>query len=450
MKKRIFKKPLNINKIIALVFFLIIVLGTVLLCLPFASRNGQCAGVRKALFTATSSTCVTGLVLVDTYTQWSGFGQAVILCLIEVGGIGFMSLASFVIFSLKRKANMNTQMLIAQTLGISAVTEAVRVQKKIFGWAFSVQGIGALILTIRFCFDFGFFKAHKLGIFHSVSAYCNAGFDILGFITENGSVSPYKTDPVVCLTLALLIIIGGLGFLVWDEIFRIKNPKKWSVYTKLVVITTVFLLLGGTLLLCITEWDNTAALGEMTAPQKILAFFFQSVTTRTAGFAGINQGALTDAGKLTSTVLMLIGGSSGSTAGGLKTVTFIIIVIFIIRRLRGKKDVSVFCRNISTKQILNALTVCAAMVMLAIVGAFAISVSSDLPIVDCTFETVSALATVGLTTGITPKLNLLSHIILIVYMYFGRVGILTISLGFLRNSESQSNYKYAETNLLIG
>lgn len=444
------KKPLNISQFIALVFLSVIVVGTMLLCLPIASRNGQFCGFNKALFTATSSTCVTGLVLADTYTQWSGFGQAVILCLIEIGGLGFVSIASFVVFTLRKKVNMNTQMMIAQTIGSDAISDSIRVQKKVVGACLFIEGIGAAVLTARFCFEYPFLQALKLGVFHSVSAFCNAGFDIFGYKTPNGSVALYGTDPVVILTLSFLIIVGGLGFLVWDEIVRIKEFKKFSVYTKLVLITTFSLLVFGTICLCFSEWNNAKTVGNMNFFQKILGLFFQSVTTRTAGFAGIDQGAMTEGSKAISIFLMLIGGSSGSTAGGLKTVTFVVLVLFVISRLKGRNNITVFYRTIPNKIILNALTIFGAMVGLSFLGATIISVTNGFTFTESLFETVSAIATVGLTTGITPKLNLFSQFLIIIFMYFGRVGILTVSLGFIHNANTQNKIKYAETNLLIG
>ena len=255
---------------------------------------------------------------------------------------------------------------------------------------------------------------------------------------------------MINVTVMLLIIVGGIGFLVWDELVRIRRAKKWSVYTKLVLITTAALLIGGTLLFCLLEWNNPKTLGAMTVPQKLTAAFCQSVTTRTAGFAGIDQGALTDSGKAVTMLLMLIGGSSGSTAGGLKTVTFIVLMLFLWSRLTGKDSVNVFHRTIPGKQILNAVTLCGLMILLAFFGGTVICATSPASFSDGLFESISALATVGLSTGITPLLSVPAQLLIILYMYFGRVGILTLSLGFLQEKASQNKIKYAETNLLIG
>ena len=441
---------MNVNRLIALAFIGIILFGALLLCMPFSSRSGTSCGFRTALFTATSSTCVTGLILADTWTQWSGFGQAVIISLIEIGGLGFMSIASFVIFAFRKKMNLNHQLAMAQSIGVNDMGDAVRLQKRMLLGCLIVEGSGAVILTLRFLPKYGFWVALKLGFFHSISAFCNAGFDILGFETPGQSLIPYGTDPIVIITLSLLVIIGGLGYLVWDEIVRIRSPKKWSVYTKLVLITTGALLVLGAVGIYITEWSNPETLGGLDVPGKLIAGFFQSVTARTAGFDGLNQGGMTEAGKAVTMFLMLIGGSSGSTAGGLKTVTFIVLILFMWSRMRDREEINVFNRSIPSKLVLNALTIFGIMVTMSFFGAAFICATSPVTFTDALYEAVSAIATVGLTTGITPTLSVPAQFLMILYMYFGRVGILTISFGFLQKKPSELKYKYAETNLLIG
>lgn len=450
MKKHKKRRQLNISQMMALVFIGVIAVGAALLCLPFASRDGRSCGLMTALFTATSSTCVTGLILRDTWTQWSGFGQAVLLCLIEIGGMGFMSAVSAVIFALRKKMNMSQQLLIAQSIGADDPGGVAAMQKKVIAGCLSTQAVGAAALTAAFMREYPFFKSLRMGVFHSVSAFCNAGFDILGFREEGSSLMTYGTDIPVTVTLALLIITGGIGFLVWDEIITVRSPKKWSVYTKLVLITTAMLLFGGMLLILLTEWNNPGTLGGMSVSEKLTAAFFQSATLRTAGFAGIDQGALTDGGKAVSMFLMLIGGSSGSTAGGLKTVTFIVLMLFIGAKLRGREHVTVFKRTIPEKSVMNALTVFGAMTVLSFFGAAVLCSTSPVSFTDALYEAVSAIATVGLTTGITPILSVPAKLLIIVYMYFGRVGIMTVSLGFLQAPHKTNQYKYAETSLLIG
>ena len=443
------RRAVSISRLMALVFLGIIVFGTLLLMLPVSSRSGRSAGPVTALFTATSATCVTGLVLADTWSQWSNFGQAVILAMIQVGGLGFMSAASLAYFTLRRRISIHQQLVMAEAIGAD-MDDVVDHQRMLLIRAFAIEGAGALILTIRFLFEYPVLQAVKLGVFHSVSAFCNAGFDVLGFIQPGASLYVYRTDPVICLTLSALVILGGLGFLVWDEVIRERKAKKWSVYTKLVLITTGALLAVGTVLTLILEWNNPSTLGTMTVPQKILAAFFQSMTLRTAGFAGVDQGLLTPAGKAVSIFLMLIGGSSGSTAGGLKTVTFVVLLMFMWNRIRGRRTVSVFHRTISDTHVLNAITIFMLMVFLAFFGAAVVCATSPVGFADGLYETVSALGTVGLTAGATPRLSLIAKFMIMVFMYFGRVGLLTISFGFLRNKPSGEKFKYANTDLLIG
>ena len=441
---------LSPTRVIAVAFAVIILVGTGLLMLPAASRNGASCGFRPALFTATSATCVTGLVLYDTWSQWSGFGQTVIITLIEIGGLGFMRAASLVIFIFRRKVGLKQRMLMAQALSVDEMSSVVKLQKWVLLGSLSVQLTGALVLMLRFLPDYGFKQAVTWGLFHSVSAFCNAGFDIFGSVQPGGSVSVFNNDPVVCITLMVLIVAGGLGFFVWEELARVRRFKKFSVYTKLVLVTTGVLIVGGAALILLLEWNNAGTLGQMSWGQKILNAFFQTVTLRTAGFASFDQGALTDAGKAVSMLLMLVGGSSGSTAGGLKTVTFMVLLMFIWARARGKNSVNAFRRSVSMDKVTDAATIAFIMILLSFVGAIFICATSAVGFVDALYETVSALATVGLTTGITTCLSVPAQFMIIVFMYFGRVGILTISLGFLMGDKAQDRIRYANTNLLIG
>ncbi len=440
----------NPTKVIALTFAAIIAVGTLLLALPVSSRSGISCGLRGALFTATSATCVTGLVLYDTWTQWSGFGQAVIISLIEIGGLGFMSAASMVVFLFRRKVGLKQRMVMAQALSLTDMEGVVRLQKLVLLGSLSVQGTGALILMLRFLPEYGFATAAKWGIFHAISAFCNAGFDIFGCITPGASLIVFNSDPVVILTLAALVIVGGLGFLVWQEMIVERRWKKYSVYTKLVLSMSLALLLIGWVSFCVLEWNNPDTLGTMHAGDKLLNGFFQSVTVRTAGFASVDQAKLSDAAKAVAMVLMLIGGSSGSTAGGVKTVTMVVLVLFLVARARGKGSVCVFKRTIPDSQVLDAMTIVSIVVGLAVFGAVFISATSPVSFVDAAFESVSALATVGITAGATTSLSIPAQILMIIYMYFGRVGVLTISLGFLMGDKAEERFRYAQTNLLIG
>ena len=448
--KKLNHRKLMPTQIIAITFAAIIVLGTALLMLPAAAREGVSCGFRPALFTATSATCVTGLVLYDTWSQFSSFGQTVIICLIEIGGLGFMSAASLFVFLFRRKVGLKQRMILAQTLSVDEMSDVVKLQKWVLLGSLSIQLAGALVLMFRFLPGYGFRQALVWGVFHSISAFCNAGFDIFGKIAPGMSLITFNADPVVCITLMVLVVLGGLGFFVWEELVRLHNFKKFSVYTKLVLVTTAVLIVGGAAAMLLLEWNNPGTLGTMPWPQKILNAFFQSVTLRTAGFVSVDQAMLTDAGKAVSMVLMLIGGSSGSTAGGLKTVSFVVLILFLWARARGKSAVQVFHRTVPGEKVMDAMTIAGVMILLGFAGAVFICATSPVSFLDALYEAVSALATVGLTAGVTTSLSIPAQYVIIAFMYFGRVGILTISLGFLMGDRAEERFRYANTNLLIG
>ena len=448
MKRR--GKPMSATKLIAVIFAVIILCGTGLLMLPQASRDGSSCSFLNALFTATSATCVTGLTPFDTYTQWSTFGQWVLLGLIEIGGLGFMSAATLVIFILRKKIGLKQRLVMAQALSLNELDGVVKLQRTVLVGSLAMEALGALVLTLRFWPEYGFRHALRWGVFHSVSAFCNAGFDIFGELAPGSSLQLFREDPVVLLTLAALIVVGGLGFLVWEELAEKRTFQKLSVYSRLVLSATGILLLCGWALTCLLEWNNPETLGSLDAGGKLLGGFFQSVTLRTAGFDAINQSALTEGSKAVSMVFMLIGGSSGSTAGGLKTVTFLVLLLFIASRARGRSVVTVYRRTIPDNQVMNAMTIAIIMIMLAMFGGIFISATAPVSFTDALFEAVSALGTVGLTAGATGLLSAPAKILIIVFMYFGRVGVLTISLGFLMGNQAVERFRYAETTLLIG
>ncbi|MBP3684197.1 MAG: potassium uptake protein, TrkH family [Oscillospiraceae bacterium] len=443
-------KNLSAAKIIAVAFGVIILLGAGLLTLPVASRDGVSCGFLPALFTATSATCVTGLVLYDTFTQWSGFGQVVIISLIQIGGLGFMSAATLFVFALRKRIGLKQRLVMAQALSVGDMDGIVRLQKTVLMGSFAIEGIGAAVLFVRFLPEFGWITALKWGIFHSISAFCNAGFDIFGCITPGASLMEFQSDPVVLLTLGALVVLGGLGFLVWQDIAEHRRFRNFSVYTRLVLLATLGLLLAGWVLTCLLEWNNPGTLGSMPVGDKILNGLFQSITLRTAGFAAIDQALLTEGGKAVSMAIMLVGGSSGSTAGGLKTVTFVVLILFMWSRARGRSSVCVFKRTIPQAQVLDAMTIAFVMIAMAMFGGIFISATSPVGFTDGLYEAISAIATVGLTAGATGSLSCPAQLLIIVYMYFGRVGVLTISMGFLTGDRAEERFRYAQTNLLIG
>ena len=444
------KKPLNSFQIIVLGFAGVILAGALLLMLPIASKSGQATPFLNALFTSTTSVCVTGLIVVDTGTYWSTFGQVVIILLIQLGGLGFMTVSTIFFLALRRRIGLKQRMVLAQGLGISSVSGVVRYVRNVILGTFCVEGAGALILFFRFLPEFGFGKALWYGVFHSISAFCNAGFDILADVEYGGSIARYATDPVINLTLMALIVIGSLGFTVWGEIRRTRRFSRLSVYARLVLLITAGLIFGGGALFALLEWNNPGTIGSFSTGGKLLAALFQSVTLRTAGFASFNQDALTEASKLLSNILMFVGGSSGSTAGGVKTVTMGLVVLSAVSTMRGRRQVTVFRRSISQQDISNAVSVALLVLGLSLFGAAVLTVCDRCSFLNAIYETTSALCTVGLTTGITGTLCAASKLILIVFMFFGRVGIMTIGVGFMMGDRARERVQYAETKVMIG
>jgi len=437
-------------QIIVLVFLAIILAGACLLMLPISAKTRETTPFLTALFTATSCTCVTGLALVDTGTYWSSFGHGVMLCLIQVGGLGFMTIVTLFFMMMNRRIGLKERLVMAQSLGMEDLSGIVIMVKKVLIRTMIVEGIGAALLTVRFCFQMSFGKALWWGVFHSISAFCNAGFDIMGHVELGGSLMGYTKDPAVNLIIMGLIVISGLGFFVWDDVLKNRRFRKLAVYSRLVLVITAVLVVGGSVLFALLEWNNPATIGTFTVGEKLMASMFQSVTTRTAGFYTIAQDSLTDASKAVTDILMFIGGSSGSTAGGAKTVTIGVLLLSVLGTARGRSRVTVFKRTIQPSQISDAVAVVGMMFLAAFAGAIYLSAANELNFANCIYETISAIATVGLSTGLTPSVNVLSQLILIVLMFFGRVGIMTISLGFLLSDRAGERYRWADTKVLIG
>ncbi len=437
-------------QIIVLVFALLILAGALLLSLPVSAASGKPTPFLTCLFTATSATCVTGLSVVETGLHWSVFGQWVILVMIQIGGLGFMSIASIFFLVLRQKIGLKKRMVLAQALSMESMGGIVSMVKNVLLGTFAVEGTGAVILTICFVQRFPFLQALRYGVFHSISAFCNAGFDLLADVQYGGSLSYYALNPVLNVTIMALIIIGGLGFFVWGDIRHHRRFSQLSVYTRMVLVITGILIFGGAALFAVLEWNNPATIGTFDAGQKLLCALFQSVTTRTAGFCTFSQAQMTDASKAVSDVLMFVGGSSGSTAGGLKTVTLGVTVLSAIAAARGRSRVSVYRHTIPAEQVSQAFALLALMFSLSFMGAIYISAANGCDITDAVFETVSAIATVGLTAGLTSSLSAASHVILIILMFFGRVGIMTISVGFLTASHAEDRFAYAPAKMMIG
>ena len=445
------RRGLNATRVVAISFALIILTGALLLTLPIASRDGESAGFFTGLFTATSATCVTGLILADTWIQWSLFGQVVVLLMIQMGGLGFMTVITLISFALHRRIGLSERLVMVSTFNLNDLDGVVRVVRHALMGTFLLEGIGAVILSWRMIPEFGLIGGIWRGVFHSVSAFCNAGFDLLGGkFGAFTSVVGYNDDPFVLLTIAALIAIGGLGFFVWEDILRARSYRRLSPYSRLVLAMTAALILFGALFFFVEEYANPAVFGDMTLGQKIYNSIFQSVTLRTAGFDAIGQGGLSDSSKAFSSIWMLIGGSSGSTAGGLKTVTVAVLLLTLRARLTGKEQVTFRGRAVPYGQVLNALTLVLLMGLIFLVSSMVISTLEGLPYVDCAFEVASAMGTVGLTTGITPSLSRISQSILILLMYTGRVGLLSFSIALAVRHGRPAKLKYPEMNVMIG
>lgn len=418
-------------KIIAIGFAFIILCGTFLLMLPCSSKS-QDVSFLEALFTATSACCVTGLVVVDTYQYWSIFGQIIILLLIQIGGLGFITIGVFLATYLKKKISLKQRGLIEESVNTLQLAGGVKLVKRIVKGTFLFEGIGTFLLSFVFINDFGFLKGIYYSLFHSISAFCNAGFDLFGYIEPYCSLVYYVDNILVNIVVMSLIVIGGIGFIVWDDIYEHKHHfHKYLLQTKVVLFTTFFLITLGALFFWIVEYKHS--LIGLSFDKQIIASFFQSITARTAGFNTIDVTTISTAGKLLLMFLMFIGGSPGSTAGGIKTTTLAVLIVFMYSAISNKSDCNIFNRRFELSDIKKACIVLLMNLMLVIIGTVCISYfQSELALDDILFEVFSAMGTVGITTGITRELVVSSKIVIILLMYCGRVGSLTFALSLTR------------------
>jgi len=424
--------------------------GTILLALPISSRNGNVTGLLTALFTATSATCVTGITIVDTYEYWSFFGQSVILVLIQIGGLGFMSFISIFYFLLNRRVRLRERLVIMESMNLSSVEGVVALVQRVLKGTLIFESVGAVILSFCFIPEFGVAGGIWRGIFHSISAFCNAGFDIMGKHTLFSALETYIDNPVILLTLAALIIVGSTGFYVWEDIITNRKFKKLHLNSKLALIITVTLIVLGMLMYMTFESDNPNNMGNMDMGNKLLLSFFQSVSTRTTGFDVIGQSTLTEDTKILSMLLMFVGGTSGSTAGGVKTVTIGILVISVIANMRGKRDMVVFERRIPHIQVINATSLVFISILITLLGGIFISTTNGANLINSLFESVAAYSTAGMTTGLVKTINTASRLLMIFFMFFGKIGILSLSIGFMTKGRKYRNYTYPEENVIIG
>lgn len=446
-----FAKIFHINptQVVVLSFVITIFIGSILLSLPFAVKDGQSTTYINSLFTSTSAVCVTGLVVVDTFANWSLFGQIIILLLIQIGGLGFMTMATMFSFVLRRKINLKERLIIAEALNQYHIQGIVKLVKKILAFTLIFEASGALLLSLRFVPEFGLVKGIYLGIFHAVSAFCNAGFDLMGRQAAFSSFTNYSGDIVINFVLITLIFIGGIGFAVLDDIYKVRSIKRLNLHSKLVLSTTFALIVFGFVFYFFTEYTNPATLGSLDFKTKLIAAMFQSVTPRTAGFNTIDIASLREASIFITIFLMFIGGSPGSTAGGIKTSTFGALIFTVFSVIKRRNCTELFKRRIDYATSFRALAITVLSLFVIIVGTIILLSFENISLSQAMFEATSAFGTVGLSLGITPYLSIIGKITLIIIMVLGRVGVLTMALA-LAASPKDINYNYPEDKVMVG
>ncbi len=446
MTKR--NKRLSNTALIALSFLTIILVGGVLLTLPIAAKNGAATPFVDALFTATSATCVTGLVVYDTFTHWSLFGQLVILTMIQIGGLGWMTIMASFAALMKRRSSLHERQLWVQSAGNLQYGDLPKLLKRILGGTFLLETIGAVLLALRFCPQMGFIKGIYYAFFHAISAFCNAGFDLMGYRQPFSSLTAYVHDPLVSLTICGLIIIGGIGFLVWSDIRQHGvHFKRFSLHSKIVLMTTFLLVFGGWIVFFITE--RNGALAGMTLGEQALAAFFQSVTTRTAGFNTIDQQSLSNSGGLLTVGLMLVGGSPGSTAGGIKTMTIAVAALTVVSIAKNRKETIAFRRRIDEQQVRQALAILAIYVGILLAAVLCVGIWEPKGLMSIVFELASAIATVGLSLDGSGSFMPVTRVVVMLLMYIGRLGGLSLVM-MLAERKSSPALESPTEKILVG
>ncbi|ARU63155.1 Trk family potassium uptake protein [Tumebacillus avium] len=437
-------------RILVIGFATLILLGSILLSLPIASENGQGLPFHDALFTATSAVCVTGLVVVDTATYFSTFGEVVIITLIQVGALGFMTVATFVLMFTGKRIGLKERLLIQESLNVTSLEGLIRLTRNVVLFTLGIELFFAMLLTIRFAQDFTFGRALYYGIFHAISAFCNAGFDLFG---DYKSVADYVGDPLVNLSLMGLIVLGGLGFTVMVDLGRKTASRKHrlSVHTKLVLIMSFALLVLGTLGYYELEHNNPGTMANLSDGDKWLASAFASTTARTAGYASVNYETMSEGGQFWTVLLMFVGASPGSTGGGIKTVTTLVIILFVWTVITNKEHTVVYRRSVSARVIYKSLTIAVISAMTIILATMLLVLTDGKEFLRLLFESTSAFATVGLSTNLTPVLSDAGQLVIMIMMFIGRLGPLTIALALAaRATRNKGDVRYPEGNLYVG
>ena len=452
IKRKFFS--ISATHIILLSFLLVILMGSFLLSLPFSAKNGESVAYIDALFTATTATCVTGLTTLPTVSTWSVFGQVIILILIQIGGLGTITVLTGFMIAMQKRIGMNERQLIQASFNLDTMSGLVRFVKKVILGTFLTEGIGALLYMTVFIPDFGI-KGIWISIFNSVSAFCNAGIDIF----SETSLCDYATNPLINIVTSLLIILGGLGFIVWWDVLKVckdfKRQKfrcfeRLTLHSKIVLTSTMGLIVIGAFLILLFEYHNPLTIGNESFFDKLQIAFFQSVTTRTAGFASVPQENLTDSSALLCLLLMLVGGSPVGTAGGMKTVTFTVLTATALATIRNKRDVSIFHRNLAKETIYKTVAVFVTFSFIVAISTILLSAVTEAEALDILYETVSATATVGLTRNLTPSLNIFGKWIIISTMYFGRVGPMSLAIALNIKKETVNIIKNPTENITVG
>lgn len=425
-------KQWTATRTIAVGFAFIILVGGVLLSLPIANRNGEFIPFLNALFTSASATCVTGLVVYDTWTQFSVFGQTVILLLIQIGGLGFMAIAILFSLVVGRRIGLRERSLLAEAVSATQVGGVIRLVRRMLIGTALFEGVGAALLSVRFIPEFGWGRGLWYSVFHSISAFCNAGFDLMGFRAPSSSLTYFYNDPVVVLTIATLIVVGGIGFVVWNELIESRFCfGKLRLHSRAVLISTFTLLMVGMLLFLLLEKDGVFS--AMSIQEQILSAFFQSVSPRTAGFNTVDIAALSDGSKFITMILMFIGAAPGGTGGGIKVTTMVVMAATVLASLRNREDVSIWHFRLETEILRRAFCGVSVYLAMTVCGVLVLCAQGQL-FTDAAFECLSAIGTVGLSTGITQTLPPLSRIVIVLLMYAGRVGSLTVFLAVARSN----------------
>ena len=445
---------LNPMQILSLGFLLIILIGGILLSLPISSSTGEYTSFIDAVFTSTSAVCVTGLVVFDTATHWSLFGKVVIISLIQIGGLGFMTIATMISLIRGKKINLKERLLIQESLNQIDLSGIVSLTRKIILMVLAIECIGGILLSISFIPKFGIITGLAYGFFHSISAFCNAGFDLMGSISgEFSSLTSFYDNSFIMITVSLLIILGGLGYPVILDVLKNKRFSKLNVHSKLVIVSTAILLLIGFVFILGVEYNNPDTLGNMNMKGKVLSSIFQTSTLRTAGFNSIDLGLTKEPTIFLMVMLMLIGASPASTGGGIKTTTVAILFLTVKDFLCGKDEIHIFERSISSEAIKKAIVIFFIAIFIFIVGTLALSITNpQFSLIECVFEVMSAYATVGLSIGGSPNLNTIGKFIIMILMFLGRVGSLTIFTAILSINivKKDKNIKRPKGKIIIG